>query len=151
MSDADWTIRTMKSPFNPPQMKIRPRGIVSLGDLDNGRILVMARDSNIYVYDKATLSSMGPRLTDDALKVNSSYGSMAMSPCRRWVAAGGMFGTVVVFNIEKLGCVGDKTVRPDSISLDAQNGEVNGISWSDHSIATCADDGTVRVWCTDIM
>lgn len=36
------------------------------------------------------------------------------------------------------------------VELKGQDGEVSGVDWADSTLATCADDGTVRVWRPDI-
>ena len=40
-------------------------------------------------------------------------------------------------------------MRGDGVELSGQKGEVGAVDWSLGSLATCADDGTVRVWRPD--
>ena len=37
-----------------------------------------------------------------------------------------------------------------AVHLKAQSGEVGAVDWAEGSLATCADDGTVRIWRPDI-
>lgn len=37
-----------------------------------------------------------------------------------------------------------------AVELRGQTGEVGAVDWADGSLASCADDGTVRVWRPDI-
>ena len=61
------------------------------------------------------------------------------------MAAGGVYGNVVVFNIEKAGSLGDDRNRPCPVRLEANNGELNSIKWGE-ALVTASDDGTVRAW-----
>lgn len=37
-----------------------------------------------------------------------------------------------------------------AVELRGQGGEVGAVDWADGCVASCADDGTVRVWRPDI-
>lgn len=42
------------------------------------------------------------------------------------------------------------TAVQTAVELRAQLGEVGAVDWASNTLATCADDGTVRVWRQDI-
>ena len=90
------------------------------------------------------------------MRTNSFYVRIATSPCGRWVASGGADnGSVYLFDVS-----GDMRSRWSShpgdmargkgIELHGQTGEVGAVDWADGTLASCADDGTVRVWRSDI-
>lgn len=137
-----------QSAFNPSQMSSRPRGISSMIHIGNNNLLVMARDSKIYTYNTENLNPSNVVISHAKLRVNSAFSSMSISPCRRWIAAGGIYGDVVAFNVEMIGNSRDDRFRPAPLVLHGNNGEVNSISWSRTTLATASDDGTTRVWRT---
>lgn len=81
------------------------------------------------------------------MATNSFYVRTAVSPCGRWLASGGAGGSAFLFDIgaggSELGCM-------EGVELRGQEGEVGTVDWADGAVATCADDGTVRVWRPDI-
>ncbi|KZV64115.1 WD40 repeat-like protein [Peniophora sp. CONT] len=149
-----WDLRNVKDSHeaavstekSPSQMTKRSRGIQSFVDLDNGTLLALARDSSMYGYSNTTLAPTGDRITSPKLHANSAYASLSLSPCRRWISAGGAHGSGIVVNVEKIGCHGDENLRPEITHLEAEHGEVNGMSWSNSDLAMAYDDGTIRVW-----
>jgi len=38
----------------------------------------------------------------------------------------------------------------EAVVLSGQKGEVGALDWAEDTLATCADDGTVRVWRPDL-
>jgi len=75
---------------------------------------------------------------------------MAVSPCGRWLASGngGRDGSCLLFDVAS---AGRPFAQPEAgIELKGQIGEVGAVDWAEGMLATCADDGTVRVWRPDI-
>ena len=127
-------------------MLSRPRGVVGMVLPDQTHVIVLARDSRVYVYERTTLKPTQATMGDAMLRTNSAFASIALSPCRRWIAAGGLYGTVVIFNVEKTGFREDARYRPTPVCVEAPHGEINGIAWTNSGLVTCADDGSVRMW-----
>ncbi|THV05489.1 WD40 repeat-like protein [Dendrothele bispora CBS 962.96] len=132
----------------------RPRGILSLapGTIStSGLLFALGADSRIHTFSASTLTPLPVSYAHQSLKVNSSfYLNMAISPCGRWLASGngGRDGSCLLFDVASAG-------RPfaraeDGIELKGQIGEVGAVDWAENMLATCSDDGTVRVWRPDI-
>ena len=87
---------------------------------------------------------------DSRMKTNSFYVRMAASPCGQWLACGGAVdGKAYLYDISAAGRTrGMSGVR--GVELKGQTGEVGAVDWADGMLATCADDGTVRVWRPDL-
>lgn len=41
-------------------------------------------------------------------------------------------------------------IRGRGVELQGQSGEVGAVDWAEGMLASCADDGTVRVWRPDL-
>ncbi|KAI0332507.1 WD40 repeat-like protein [Cubamyces sp. BRFM 1775] len=87
---------------------------------------------------------------DPRMKTNSFYVRMAASPCGRWLACGGAVdGKAYLYDVSAAGRTRSASgVR--GVELKGQTGEVGAVDWADGMLATCADDGTVRVWRPDM-
>ena len=80
---------------------------------------------------------------------NSFYVRIAVSPCGRWLASGSSKGSVFLYDV---GAGERNRARQSSeigVELNGQMGEVGALDWADGQLATCADDGTVRIWRPD--
>ena len=113
----------------------RPRrGITSLALAPNGstRVAASYSDSHIAVFDH-NAPSAGPKchLRAPGLSFQTSfYVKTAFSPCGTHLASGSRDGEVYVWHA----------------------GEVSAVDWSPAEfgcLASCADDGTARVWAVD--
>ncbi|KAI0091862.1 WD40-repeat-containing domain protein [Irpex rosettiformis] len=147
----------------------RARGITSMSPgtgITTGLLFALSNDSRIHTYDMATLEPLSGRTTDPSLdrwsygdenmRTNSFYVRLAISPCGRWLASGGQKdGCAYLFDVSGSSkarahpstCT---DARGDAVELFGQKGEVGAVDWVPGSLATCADDGTVRVWRSDI-
>ncbi|KZV69254.1 WD40 repeat-like protein [Peniophora sp. CONT] len=124
----------------------RGRGLTSLTSGSGNLLYALGCDSRIHAYEPGTLAPLRAELGHDKLSTNSFYSPLALSDCGRWAAAGGAGGSVVVFDIENVGRPG-KSVASEGVLLRGHGeAEVTGVSWAQGALATCADDGTVRVW-----
>lgn len=85
------------------------------------------------------------------MKTNSFYVRVATSPCGRWLASGAAAaGSVFLYDISNAARAARDTSPPArGVQLAGQTGEVAALDWADGMLATCADDGTVRVWRAD--
>jgi denticleless len=127
----------------------RPRGIIALAGGTGptaGIVFGLGADSRIHTYAQSSLSARTTGYTHDNLQGNSFYVGLALSPCGRWLASGGTGaqGSNFLFDVSDAG----QSQR--GVELRGQLGEVGALDWSEDSLTTCADDGTVRVWRPDI-
>jgi len=104
----------------------------------------------VHSYSLPSLTAQTRGYTHEHMRTNSFYVRVAASPCGRWLASGGTGsnGNVFLFDISN-------AARPGStlhmgVELRGQVGEVGAVDWAEGMLATCADDGTVRVWRPDI-
>lgn len=84
------------------------------------------------------------------MRTESFYVRSSLSPCGRWLASGGADnGSVYLFDVSNAGrASGGYDTR--GVELKGQKGEVGAVDWASDMVASCADDGTVRVWRPDI-
>jgi denticleless len=152
------------SSFDPTSLTSRrARAISSLtsgSGAAHGYLFGVGADSHIHVYDAASLAPL-PHLamSDPRMKTSSFYIRASVSPCGRWVACGsgrGGAGGGFVFDFgAKLGGYRSRWRAPtegEGVQLFAQDGEIGAVDWAAEgggTLATCADDGTVRVWRAD--
>jgi len=133
----------------------RPRGIASLTcgtGPTRGLLFALGADSRIHTY---TLPSLGPtkrRYAHDSMQINSFYVRVATSPCGRWLASGGSTvsdgsGGVFLYDVSN---APRSSMPTKGIELKGQRGEVGALDWADGMLATCADDGSVRIWRPDV-
>jgi len=52
-------------------------------------------------------------------------------------------------NAARMSCTFEHEEHSRGVQLRGQTGEVAAVDWADGVLATCADDGTVRVWRPD--
>lgn len=127
----------------------RPRGLLSLAAGKGptaGLIFALGADSRIHTYSLPTLQPYTNASFSVDVKSTSFYVTLSVSPCGRWLASGGTEGTASLFDIAKSPFSPPET----AVKLKGQDGEVGAVDWSADSLATCADDGTVRVWRQDL-
>lgn len=151
----------------------RARGITSLvqgSGPSRGLLFALANDSQVHTYDLASLAPLSGNADDsridpwsyayENMRTNSFYVRAALSPCGRWLASGGAAnGSVFLFDA---GCGGKERSamarcrsggmdrRFQGVELHGQRGEVGAVDWAEGMLATCADDGTVRIWRPDM-
>ncbi|KAI0688551.1 WD40-repeat-containing domain protein [Cytidiella melzeri] len=147
----------------------RARGITSMTSgtgITAGLLFALSSDSRIHTYDATTLEPLSGWTTDtntdawsygyENMRTNSFYVRLAMSPCGQWLASGGARdGRAYVFDVSSSdrarvqpSLYGD--MRGRGIELSGQKGEVGAVDWAPGQLATCADDGTVRIWRPDL-
>ncbi|GLB33547.1 putative WD domain, G-beta repeat containing protein [Lyophyllum shimeji] len=147
------------SPIDPTTLNgsHRPRGIVRLcagTGPTAGLVFGLGADCRIHTYSVPNLEALPTGYSHDKMQKNSFYVGLSLSPCGRWLAAGSggsgtdTHGSAFLFDV-------DNASRPwmprrDGVQLQSQQGEVGAIDWAEGMLATCADDGTVRVWRPDI-
>jgi denticleless len=151
-------VPTFASPFDPTTIhgSRRPRGLTSLingiGPTSN-LLFALGADSRVHTYGSSQLTPQINVYTHENMQINSFYVRLALSPCGRWLASGST-GTGSAFLYD----VGD-AIRPSmcdvtsaslGVELKGQRGEVGAIDWAEGMLATCADDGSVRVWRPDV-
>ncbi|KAI0080718.1 WD40 repeat-like protein [Panus rudis PR-1116 ss-1] len=141
----------------------RARGITSLCQGTGstaGLLFALGNDSLIHTYDTKSLTPLSGQLpfgqdpyayTHPNMRTNSFYVRVALSPCGRWLASGGADnGSVYLFDVSNAGRVEFASSQGPGVQLKGQVGEVGAVDWADGTVASCADDGTVRVWRPDI-
>ena len=157
----DFTTVSSESPtaghiFSPR----RARGICSLAlgsGSTVGEVFALGNDSRVHTYN--ALGAFGTPLSIPQasrtyshrhMATNSFYVHVAVSPCGRWLASGGANGSAFVFDVaDRSECEGTGGLK--GVELKGQEGEVGALDWSSDSLATCADDGTVRIWRPDVI
>lgn len=133
----------------------RPRGIMSLTQGTGptaGLLFALAADSRIYTY--ATSSTLNPlsshTFSHKNMQTHSFYVRIATSPCGRWLVSGGAgAGSAFLYDIGNASSMSQYEGHSSGVQLRGQTGEVAAVDWADGMLATCADDGTVRVWRPD--
>lgn len=131
----------------------RPRGISSLcagTGPTSGLLFALGADSCLYTYSSPSLMPLEAQ-THSNLR-SSFYVRLASSPCGRWLASGcsGRNGSSFLFDVSNAARLSASSYSRQSltaaIELRGQTGEVGAVDWAHEMLATCADDGTVRVW-----
>ncbi|KAF8165013.1 WD40 repeat-like protein [Crassisporium funariophilum] len=130
----------------------RPRGIIRLTSGTGpsaGLIFGLAADSRIHTYGLPYLNPQSSVYAHDDMQ-SSFYVGLSISPCGRWLACGGSGtkGSSFLFDVENAGRHVSMPQR--GVKLTGQTGEVGAVDWTRDSLATCTDDGTVRVWRPDL-
>lgn len=145
------------SPVDPTTLhgSPRPRGIIALASGTGptaSLIFGLGADSRIHTYALPSLSARTTGYTHKNLQGNSFYVGLALSPCGCWLASGGAGaqGSNFLFDVSDAASPLSATRFQTGVELRGQLGEVGALDWAEDSLATCADDGTVRVWRPDI-
>ncbi|KAH9943128.1 WD40 repeat-like protein [Epithele typhae] len=156
----------------------RPRGLTTLAlgsGPTAGLLYALSNDARVHTYALPTLAPLSGAapgadpyaFADPRMQTNSFYVRLAASPCGRWLASGsvvdGVAGRAYLFDAAAAASARRawEVGRSSSSSLGAgctntgvelrgQMGEVGALDWADGILATCADDGTVRVWRPDV-
>lgn len=164
-------VSTHQTSFDPTtyQGTRRARGISSLSvgvGPTAGLLFALGNDSLLHTYDKVSLEPLSGRNTDPAID-SWSYGHQnmhtssfnvraALSPCGRWLASGGVDkGSVFLYDVSGGTASHWSTQQHDisrrnGVQLCGQTGEVGVLDWAEGMLASCADDGTVRIWRPDV-
>ena len=134
---------------------LRPRGIVSLAKGTGptaGLVFALGADSRVHTYALPSLTPLKTEYTDANMQSNSFYVGLALSPCGRWLASGGTGkqGRTFLFDVSNAALPSSTAMPQTGVELGAQLGEVGAVDWTSTTLASCADDGTVRVWRPDI-
>ncbi|KAI0637884.1 WD40 repeat-like protein [Trametes polyzona] len=152
----------------------RGRGITTLS-LGSGPtaalVFALGIDSRVHTYTLPSLAPLSGHATstgtasapdapddphaywDARMKSTSFYVRMAASPCGRWLATGGATeGRAYLYDISTAGRAGaiGRAGWGAGVELRGQTGEVGAVDWAEGMLATCADDGTVRIWRPDV-
>ncbi|OJA09931.1 hypothetical protein AZE42_04888 [Rhizopogon vesiculosus] len=138
----------------------RCRGITSMSQGTGpsaGLLFALGADSRLYTYSYPTLAPLRTETHPD-LHTNSFYVRLATSPCGRWLASGSTSraGSLFLFDISNAGRasasygLGDGEPVSPAVRLRGQSDEIGAIDWGRDMVASCADDGTVRVWRPDL-
>ncbi|RPD61859.1 WD40 repeat-like protein [Lentinus tigrinus ALCF2SS1-7] len=149
----------------------RARGITTLAAGSGptaGLLYALGTDSRIHTYSVPWLDPLSgvPPIelgthdphahTHPNLQSNSFYVRLAGSPCGRWLAAGNAVdGRAYLFDVASAASAArardvGRFGWEGAVELKGQTGEVGAMDWAEGMLATCADDGTVRVWRPDV-
>ncbi|KAF6762574.1 cell division cycle protein cdt2 [Ephemerocybe angulata] len=147
----------LSSPIDPTTLQgsRRARGILSLAAGSGptaGLIFGLGADSNIHCYSLPSLEPQTSRqYSHPNLKASSFYVTLSVSTCGRWLASGGTStdGRAFLFDVEASRSSGNSP-SPTAVQLSSQRGEIGAVDWAQDALATCADDGTVRIWRPDV-
>ncbi|KAK2466468.1 hypothetical protein APHAL10511_002110 [Amanita phalloides] len=136
----------------------RPRGIISLVSGHGptaGVLFGLGADSRVHTYTLPRLEAQeSVAFAHKHLQSSSFYVGLGVSPCGQWLASGGgagIKGSAFLFDVAN-------ATRPwraqsrnlKGVELRGQAGEVGAVDWAQDMVATCADDGTVRIWRPDV-
>lgn len=133
----------------------RPRGIISLvqgSGPTSGLVFGLGHDSKIHTYSLPALTAQPTGLSEETMHTSSFYVGLALSPCGSWLACGANNprSSNFLFEVSGTGRLGTSNHGQRAVQLHGQGGEMGAVDWADGCLATCADDGTVRVWRPDI-
>eukprot|EP00474_Spongospora_subterranea_P010067 CRZ10525.1 hypothetical protein [Spongospora subterranea] len=127
----------------PPQST----GISSLSLDENGsrsRLLVSCTNSirAVYADCRAKGFNIAPLIFNkDAVLKSSFYVKSCFSPCGRFILGGTATGSLQLFDCQEPNIC--------QILPGAGHGDINGVAWDScdpDCIASCSDDGDVRIW-----
>ncbi|KAF9452210.1 WD40 repeat-like protein [Macrolepiota fuliginosa MF-IS2] len=145
------------SPTDPTTLNgsKRSRGIISLVQGSGptaGLVFGMGQDSRIHTYALSTLTPQPMGFAEDAMHASSFYVGLSLSPCGNWLACGASSpkSSTFLFEVTGAGRSGGHVEVHPAVELQGQKGEIGAVDWADGCLATCADDGMVRVWRPDV-
>ncbi|ORY94447.1 WD40-repeat-containing domain protein [Syncephalastrum racemosum] len=118
------------------------RGIADLKlDSTGSRLFALSLDRSIYMYQLSHLRSQPLHRFQDPTYHNAYFCKLTVSPDDMFVAAASDNGSIYTWDV----------LRPHlpATRLQGHKAFVTGIAWSpsaEQQVASCSDDGTVRVW-----
>ncbi len=121
-----------------------------------GLLFGLGVDSRVHTYAASTLLPLSQKGTfkHPNMNTNSFWVRLALSPDGRTLVSGSS-GTdkgasAFLFDVSQTTSA-FPPILPDSagVELPGQKGEVGGVDWAQDMLATCSDDGIVRVWRLD--
>ncbi|KAG5729727.1 Denticleless like protein [Termitomyces sp. T112] len=137
----------------------RPRAIVRLTPgtgLSSGLVFGLGADSRVHVYDAVSLNPLPMSYSHRNMQTNSFYVGLTLSHCGRWLATGSgavgksTQGSAFLYDVGNVTRQTNPAYSQEGVQLIGQQGEVGAVDWADNMLASCADDGTVRVWRPDV-
>lgn len=149
---------TAVSAFDPTTVEggRRVRGLASIvsgAGPTHGLLFGLGMDSRVHTYSASTLLPLSPKGTFKHPNMNTTsfWVRLAISPDGRSIVCGssatGKGVSAFLYDVSQTAMAGP-SILPDTagVELHEQKGEVGGVDWAQDMLATCADDGTVRVW-----
>ena len=117
-----------------------------------GLLFGLGVDSRVHTYATSTLLPLSQKGTFKHPNMNTSFWvRLALSPDGRTLVSGSS-GTdkgasAFLFDVSQTTSA-FPPILPDSagVELPGQKGEVGSVDWAQDMLATCSDDGIVRVW-----
>ncbi|KAF8505540.1 WD40-repeat-containing domain protein [Russula emetica] len=139
------------SAFDPTTVEggRRARGLASIVSGTGptyGLLFGLGVDSRVHTYAVSTLLPLIPNMN-----TNSFWVRLAISPDGRSIVSGssatGKEASAFLYDVSQT-AMAAPSILPDTagVELHGQKGEVGGVDWAQDMLATCTDDGTVRVW-----
>ncbi|RKP05845.1 WD40-repeat-containing domain protein [Thamnocephalis sphaerospora] len=125
----------------------RPHGIAALTLDESGtRVFAASTDNHIYQYDARFLGTANAAYTAPTYRCSNFYVGIAISPDDRFLLSGSCDRSAYIWGL-------DATPSAEGpLILQAHSGEVSHVAWCPTDVsqlATCSDDGTLRVWNVD--
>ena len=119
----------------------------------HGLLFGLGVDSRIYTYAASTLLPLSQKGTfkHPNMNTNSFWVRLAVSPDGRSLVSGSSVtdkgASAFLFDVSQTARAAPP-ISPDTtgVELPGQKGEVGGVDWAQDMLATCSDDGIVRVW-----
>jgi denticleless len=146
------------SAFDPTTIEggRRARGLASIVSGTGptyGLLFGLGVDSRVHTYAASTLLPLSPKGTfkHPNMNTNSFWVRLAISPDGRSIVSGSSVtdkaASAFLFDVSQA-AMAAPSILPDTtgVELHGQKGEVGGVDWAQDMLATCTDDGTVRVW-----
>jgi len=137
----------------------RARGLASVvagTGPTTGLLFGLGVDSRVHTYAASTLLPLSQKGTfkHPNMNTNSFWVRLALSPDGKSLVSGssgtGKNASAFLFDVSRI-ALAAPAILPDlgGVELPGQEGEVGGVDWAHDMLATCSDDGTVRVWRRD--